>query len=462
MSTYDDVLIKPRFSEIESRRDVDLTSQLTPNIKLTLPIISANMDSITEAAMAIAMAKNGGLGVIHRYCTIEEQVEMVRQVKRYTNYIIREPYTVDFDTPMTQFDNVSKIQSYLVMKNNELIGILTNRDVLAYKITEGSDYTVGDFATTDLVCVSMEVAQNPSELLKMFREHKFEQFPVLEDNELKGLITLKDILYRMSDGQTFTLDSKSRLAVAAAVGITGDFLDRAKALVTAGVDALVVDVAHGHHILCGKAVHELSTLFDVDIIAGNVCTADGVRYLAKCGAKCVKVGIGPGSICITRKQTGCGYPQLSAVQECAKAAKECKVTIIADGGHQGASGNIFKAICAGAAASMLGGMLSGTDETPGDIIVKDGKKVKMIRGMAGRMSNLRRGVKITTPEGVEGYVSAKGPVADVLEQIKHGVQSGFSYVGCRNIAELRKNPVKFVKISGASKRESGAHDITEI
>jgi IMP dehydrogenase len=466
--SYDDILIVPKYSNITSRNQISLESKLTKNITLKIPIISANMDTITEDKMAIALAKLGGLGIIHRYCSIEEQVQMVKNVKRYTNYIIEHPYVLNVNDILEE----PLDKSYLVVDNAGILcGIISKRDILTNQYITKSN-KVSEIMNKKVIKIAVEDSDNEEFVIRILLDHKIEKLPIVDNNfKLKGLITLRDILYRTKNKHIALLDDKHRLMVGAAVGVKDDYLDRTKALVEAGCDIICVDVAHGHHELCGNAVKEIKKIYPhLPVIAGNVCTPEGVEYLHKCGADVVKVGIGGGSICITRVQTGCGYPQFDAVVQCAKKAKELGITVIADGGHSGKSGNIFKAICAGACASMLGGMLAGTDETPGEIVIKNHKKMKMIRGMAGRWANMNRkhrtGEKIDlekmVPEGVEGYVPYKGEVKDVIQQLCGGIKSGMSYVGCNSIDELRGTEVRYVIITHSGKMESGSHDISEI
>lgn len=478
--TYDDVLIKPKYSEITSRKNVSLESQLTPNIKLNIPIISSNMDTITEDKMAIEMAKLGGLGIIHRYCTIDAQVEMVKKVKRYTNYIIPHPYTISNNSTMGNvLDKIkNNNKSLLVIDiDNFLKGIITQRDLIYFNSVGNRGDPVVDFMTniTKMVTIERSELKNLSipELIKILTSNKIQKLPIIENGELHGLITLKDMIDR-SVNSIFkpNLDKNSQLIVGCAIGVNKDYLERARKVIDAGCDIICIDVAHGHHKLCGDAVRKIKSLHPhTSIIAGNVCTAEGVEYLASCGADCVKVGIGPGGICITRKQTGCGAPQLTSVLKCAKKAKELGITVIADGGHNGCIGNIFKALCCGSSASMLGGMLSGTLETPGQIYTKLDRKVKQIRGMAGIMSNYNKAEKLgqstnnletMTPEGVEGYVTYKGPVKDIINQICGGLRSGLSYVGCGSLENLNPDEIEFILITQSGYQESGSHGISEI
>ena len=489
--TYDDVLIKPQYSSIISRKNTDLSMKLTKNITLTLPIISSNMDTITEDKMAIAMAKCGGMGIIHRYCTIEEQCEMVKNVKRYTNHIIKNPWSIPINTSIQEAINIIKINkvgSLLITDDDsKVVGILTNRDIHKYILNKDMYTSIHPNVSLFMTGINSMITythNNPIEalsesdekqILLLCLENALEQIPIINSiDKIIGLVTLKDIIYRNNLKNTkFNVDRNKQLIVGAAVGVVGDYIKRTNALVKSGVNIICIDIAHGHHIICGNAIQIIKKLHpNIDIIAGNVCTAKGVEYLADCGADCVKVGIGPGGICITRKQTGCGRPQLSAVLECSKMAQEKNITIIADGGHNRKSGNIFKAFCAGSSASMLGGGLSGTTETPGKLFLKDNKKVKMIRGMAGIISNYKKNIKLDnnvnksiedmTPEGIEGYVSYKGDVKEVLKQIDGGLRSGLSYIGCSKLSDIKDRHIEFIKITSNGLYESNSHGIHKI
>lgn len=486
--TYDDVLIKPQKSDIQSRKNVCLKTKLTNNITLNIPIVSSNMDTITEDKMAIEIARLGGLGILHRYCTIKQQVEMVKKVKRYTNYLITDPYTAyehDFMENVIHEIHKNNVDTLLIKDSEDkLTGIFTKRDMIDYNrikltgnIPENKD-CIKDFMTKNPFSISKEVFDNMSinTIIRVMTQRKIQKLPILENNNktIYGLVTLKDALHRVD--KTFitkaNLDENSQLVVGAAIGVNKDYLERADALIKAGCDIICVDVAHGHHTLCANAVVELRAKYPyINIIAGNVCTAEGVKFLAAAGADCIKVGVGPGSICTTRKKTGCGIPQFSAVLECSEQAKQSNVTIIADGGHNRTIGNIFKALCAGASACMLGGSLSGTLETPGLVYTKLDKKVKQIRGMAGLLANYNKSAKMgqdtsyledITPEGVEGYVPYKGPVKDIIQQIEGGVRSGMSYVGCSKLNSLKYRKIEFALITSNGFRESGSHNITEM
>jgi IMP dehydrogenase len=361
--------------------------------------------------------------------------------------------------------------------DNFLKGIITQRDLIYFNSVGNRGDPVVDFMTniTKMVTIERSELKNLSipALIKILTSNKIQKLPIIENGELHGLITLKDMIDR-SVNSIFkpNLDKNSQLIVGCAIGVNKDYLERARKVIDAGCDIICIDVAHGHHKLCGDAVRKIKSLHPhTSIIAGNVCTAEGVEYLASCGADCVKVGIGPGGICITRKQTGCGAPQLTSVLKCAKKAKELGITVIADGGHNGCIGNIFKALCCGSSASMLGGMLSGTLETPGQIYTKLDRKVKQIRGMAGIMSNYNKAEKLgqstnnletMTPEGVEGYVTYKGPVKDIINQICGGLRSGLSYVGCGSLENLNSDEIEFILITQSGYQESGSHGISEI
>jgi len=491
--SYNDILLVPRFSEVRSRSRVNLESHLTPKITLKMPIISSNMDTVTESEMAITMAKNGGLGIIHRYCTIEEQVDMVKRVKRATNYIVEHPFTCSPDTTVEEAKkimNENKIGCLLVISYDNtsnsdlskafLVGIMTRRDlqkVLLFNESDRVSLTVNQIMPTNLYKFDIDKHGLNNELmLKICLEHAIENLPLVNSiNQIRGLVTLKDLMSFQNGESMSLLDSKGRLICGAAIGVHGDYQERAEALINAGCDILCIDVAHGHHLLCGDAVKLVKDRFpDTEIIAGNVATPEGVEYLAKCGTNSVKIGVGNGGICITRGQTGCGYPQFSAVLECSQKARELGISIIADGGHKGSCGNLVKALAAGANACMLGGMLAGTSESPGLTVVRDGQKCKIIRGMAGRLANLSRHVKTQddrdlvnmTPEGVEGYIPFKGEVSGVLEQFKGGIRSGLSYQGCHQINELHdllaKGELKFAVMTSSGRAESGSHGITPL
>jgi IMP dehydrogenase len=469
--TFDDVLIEPRRSRVSTRKDVETSTRFSRRISLQIPIVSANMSTVTEADMAIAMAREGGLGVIHRFMRIEDEVEQVARVKRSENIIIEQPYTIGPGKQLADARKVmdeGNITSLLVAsEEGDLLGILTHRDVL---FVENTSRLVSELMTPAEKLVTVSPGVTPDEAKRLFRKYKVEKFPIVDENgRLVGLITIADILKR-SRYPLATKDEKGRLRVAAAVGVRGDFLDRAEALTEAGVDAIVVDVAHGHsdHALeASTAIRK--RINDTDLVVGNVATARAVRELIELDVDAIKVGIGPGSICITRLVTGSGVPQLSAVLECSREAADRGIPIIADGGIR-TSGDITKALAAGAANVMLGSLLAGTEESPGVIVIRGGLRHKVCWGSASlwaqwdaRSSNGEDPAEVAevVPEGVEAVVPYKGLVSEVLNHLVGGLRSGISYAGARNISELRKN-ASFIKITPAGLNESHPHDVDPV
>jgi len=488
--TFGDVLLVPKSSPARSRRDISTTTKLTRNISIEVPIVSSNMDTVTESSMAIAMARCGGIGIIHRFLSIEEQVEAVKRVKRAESYIIEEPYTISPTSSLDQIEQTMldlNVRSLLVVqqeqKKNEkkiekiLLGIVTSRDIRCLKMhiksnpSANKNVTAADFMTPRSRLIVADSSVSLKEASNIMSRHKIEKLPLVDaSNQLKGLITGKDIINISKSNRT--VDSKGRLRVGAAVGVKDGYIERAQALVEADVDVLVVDVAHGHSDLAIEATRELKRRFpNTDLISGNVATAEGVRDLIEAGADGIKVGVGGGSICITRIVTGSGVPQLTAVMECSQEAAKYGVPIMADGGIK-TSGDLTKALAGGAATVMLGNLLAGTEESPGRTLIKDGKKIKVIRGMAGLLANIskserdqrektERDVFDMVPEGVEGFVPYRGFVADVIKQLVGGLQSGISYCGALSIAEMQKN-AEFVRITGAGATESDSHSISKL
>ena len=465
--TYDDVLLVPKFSDIVSRKQVDTTTQLTKNIKIKTPIISANMDSVTESSMAIAMARHGGLGIIHRFMSIEDQVEEILKVKRSEAIIIEKPYTLTPEHTIKDAKKLmfnKKITGILIVDNvGRFAGILTNRDLMfednmLKQISEVM--TPKEKAITSSVGISIDAAK------KIFKETKVEKLPLIDKNEiLKGLITTKDIIKRDMHPLA-SKDEKGRLLVGGAIGVRGDYLERAEALLDAGCDIICIDIAHGHSQYVIETIKALRDKFgDVEIIAGNVATAEGTLDLINAGADAIKLGIGPGSVCLTRVVAGAGVPQLSAILDCVKVANELNIPIIADGGIKN-SGDITKALAAGASTVMLGNMLSGTEESPGQTVIKGGRKFKIYRGMAGFGANIskrerennKEDISDVVPEGVEGTIPYRGNVSELIYQLVGGLKSGMSYCGAHNIGELWKN-AEFIKITAASLKENHPHDI---
>ncbi|MCC6024104.1 MAG: IMP dehydrogenase [Thaumarchaeota archaeon] len=474
--SFDDVLLVPRRSSIKSRKEVDTRSRFTRKIWLNIPIVSAAMDTVTESRMAITMAREGGIGVIHRFMPPQRQAEEVSKVKRAENIVIEKPATIRPDATIKEARDLMGflgISGLLVVDDHgKLLGIITRRDVLF----EDDRRLVKDCMTPRSEMIVAREGVSLEEAREIFRSHKIEKLPIVDDEgRLKGLITSVDLVKREAYPNA-SRDSKGRLLVAAAVGVKEKELERAQLLVEASVDALVVDVAHGHSEMCIEMVRRLRMIYgdDVEIVAGNVATREGVEDLASAGASAVKVGIGPGSVCTTRVVAGVGVPQLTAIMECAEAAEQMDVPIIADGGIR-ESGDVVKAIAAGASTVMIGRLLAGTDESPGAIVMKNGRRYKIYRGMASMYAMLGREFMMRDDaealldaseysyyaEGVEAYVPYVGSASDVVKRLVAGLRSGMSYLGARNLDELRRNAI-FIRISPASIRESYPHDVEVI
>ena len=469
--TFDDVLLVPKRSSIHSRKDVDLSTRLSRNIKLNIPIVSANMDSVTESAMAISMAHNGGIGIIHRFMPVERQVEEVLKVKRAESVIIEEPYTIWPSATMSDAKRLMQekgISGLLVVDaNKKLLGILTARDLLF----EDNDLNrVSELMTPMKSLHTASADASIDEARQLLRKYKLEKLPLVdEEGRLRGLITSKDMV-TLAERPQACKDSKGQLTVGAAVGIREGYIERARALVEAGVDVLVVDVAHGHSDRVLNVVRKLKKeLSQVDVIAGNVATPEGTKDLIDAGSDAVKVGIGSGSICITRIVTGAGVPQLTAVLECAEAAIESGVPIIADGGIRN-SGDITKALATGASSVMIGSMLAGTEESPGVTVMRNGRKYKIHRGMASVGASMKRGTEEAedeaalleyVAEGIEAFVPYRGTSHEILAQLAGGIRSGLSYCGAKTLAELRQN-ASFVRLTSAALKESYPHDVESV
>ncbi len=450
--------------------EVSTATRLTNEIPLTIPILSAAMDTVTEAVMAVALARLGGLGVIHRSLSIEEQVAEVDKVKRSEAGMITEPVTLPQSATLA--DALAVMERYRISgvpitdPDGRLVGILTNRD-LRFETDRGRP--VAEVMTREGL-VTAPVGTTLEDARAILQRHRIEKLPIVGDGgKLAGLITLKDIAKR-EQYPLATKDARGRLRVAAAVGVSGDADERAAALVAAGVDVLVVDTAHGHSTAVVRMVEKVKARHRVQVIAGNVATTEGTLELIAAGADCVKVGMGPGAICTTRVVAGAGMPQITAIYDCANAAAKEGVPISADGGIQ-ESGDIAKAIGAGAHTVMLGGLLAGTEETPGEVIVVNGERVKEYRGMGSlgamraRQTSRDRYGQATVgefsklvPEGVEARVPYRGPLRDVIQQLVGGLRAGMGYVGARDIESLRTT-ARFVRISGAGLRESHPHDV---
>jgi len=472
--TFDDVLLVPQRSTIRSRHAVTTATFITPTIQCAVPIMSANMDTVTEAAMAIEMARAGGIGIIHRFLSVERQASEVAKVKRAETLLIHDPCTVTAETPVQQAVALMKEVgvSGLIVTDDQgrLAGILSHRDL---DLAEDVSGTVADLMTPRDRLITGSPGISRSEARKLLHKHRIEKLPLVEAcGKLHGLITASDILKEQQHPNA-TKDARGRLRVGAAIGVRDSDLDRAERCLAAGADLIVLDIAHGHSDMCISMVEKLRSRFpDCQIQAGNVATAQGVTDLAAAGAHSVKVGVGSGSICTTRLVTGAGFPQLSAVIECAEAARKAGVTLVSDGGVR-TSGDITKALAAGADCVMLGSLLAGTNEAPGASVVRDGRRYKVVRGMASLTANVGRmevesGAEVdpedwerVVPEGVEAVVPHRGPVRDIVYGLVGGLRSGLTYSGAANLAELREK-AEFVRITGAGIVESRHHDVTKI
>ncbi len=467
--TFDDVLLVPAESHVLPN-DVSTRTRVTPRIELALPILSAAMDTVTEARLGIALAREGGLGIVHRNLSIEAQAAEIDKVKRSESGMIVEPVTLGPDQQVA--DALELMATYhisgvpIVDGGGRLVGILTNRDL---RFESDTAQAVSALMTSRNL-VTAPIGTTLREAQEILHRHKIEKLPVVDaDGVLKGLITVKDIQKRV-EFPFATKDEQGRLRVGAAVGVGPDALDRAAALVEHDVDVLVVDTAHGHSRGVLEMVRRLNETFDVELIAGNIATGEAAEALMDAGADAVKCGVGPGSICTTRVVAGVGVPQITAVFECARVAGQRGVPVIADGGMQ-FSGDIAKALAAGADAVMLGSPLAGVEESPGDVVVQQGQRFKEYRGMGSLGAMKARGyskdryfqgdvedVDKLVPEGIEGRVAYKGPLAGILHQLVGGVRQAMGYCGAATLAELKD--ARFVRITGAGLRESHPHDIT--
>lgn len=462
--TFDDVLLVPAESDVLPA-DVSLGTNLTKKIHLNIPIMSAAMDTVTESRMAIAMAREGGIGIIHKNMSIEAQADEVDMVKRSENGVITNPFFLSPDATLADADELMgkyRISGVPICENGRLVGIITNRDL---KFQEDMTKKIrGEMTSENLV--TAPVGTTLEQAKEILRAHKIEKLPIVDDKyALKGLITIKDIEKAYTYPNT-ARDERGRLLCGAAIGATADVLERAAALLEAGADVLVLDSAHGHSHNIMKSVAKVKSAFpSAQVIAGNVATAEATEALIDAGADCVKIGIGPGSICTTRVVAGIGVPQITAVLSAAEAAAKHGIPIISDGGIK-YSGDIVKALAAGAQVVMLGSLLAGCDESPGEDEIFQGRRFKVYRGM-GSLAAMAKGSrdryfqesnKKLVPEGVEGRVPHKGPVSETIYQLCGGLKSGMGYCGAENLEELVKRG-KFVKISAAGLRESHPHDI---
>lgn len=466
--TYDDVLLLPAYSEILPR-EVSISSHFTKNIKLNAPIVSAAMDTVTESALAIALAQEGGIGVLHKNMSITEQAEQVRKVKRSESGMIQDPITLSIES--TVGDALQIMKEYkiggipVINQQNDLVGIVTNRDL---RFEKDMKKPVKGVMTSE----NIVTAQEGTDLTKaeeILQNHKIEKLPVIDkNNKLVGLITFKDIM-KLKLKPNACKDNLGRLRVAAAVGITADVLERVEALVKSGVDAIVIDTAHGHTKGVVDTLKKIKSKFkSLEVVVGNIATAEAAKYLAEAGADAVKVGIGPGSICTTRVIAGVGVPQLSAVMMVAEALKGTGIPVIADGGIR-FSGDVVKAIAAGADTVMMGSVFAGLEESPGETIIYEGRKFKGYRGM-GSIDAMQKGskdryfqdveddIQKLVPEGISGRVPYKGKLSEVIYQMIGGLRAGMGYCGAKNIDALKK--ARFIKISHAGYVESHPHNIT--
>ncbi len=467
--TYDDVLLVPAFSEILPR-EVSIRSKFTRNIPINVPIVSAAMDTVTESKMAIAIAREGGIGVLHKNMSIEEQALKVRKVKRAESGMIIDPVTLPLTAIVQDAKNNMKEHSIggipIIDDNGKLLGIVTNRDL---RFEKNNNRPIAEVMTSkNLVTVSEGTSLEEAEVI--LQKNKIEKLPVVnDDDKLVGLITFRDIT-KLTQKPNANKDAYGRLRVAAAIGVTADSVERATALVNAGVDAIIIDTAHGHTRGVVEVLKSVKAQFpELDVVVGNIATAEAAKYLADAGADAVKVGIGPGSICTTRVVAGVGFPQFSAVLEVAAALKGTGVPVIADGGIR-YTGDIPKAIAAGADCVMLGSLLAGTKESPGETIIYEGRKFKSYRGM-GSVEAMKQGskdryfqdveddIKKLVPEGIVGRVPYKGELEESIHQFVGGLRAGMGYCGAKDIETLKETG-KFVKITSSGIHESHPHDVT--
>ena len=469
--TFDDVLLLPGYSEVTAK-DVSLVTKLTRNINLNLPLVSAAMDTVTEAGLAIALAQEGGIGIVHKNLSVQEQAEQVRRVKKFESGVVKDPITIDHTATIAELIELTRangISGVPVMKDGDLAGIVTRRDL---RFETDTSQSISAIMTPRNQLVTVKEGASSDEVQRLLHQHRIEKILVVDDaGALKGLITVKDF----DKAESFPdacKDQYGQLRVGASVGTSSDTDERVDALVKAGVDVLVVDTAHGHSMNVLKRVRWIKDNYpSVDVIGGNIATGDAALALAEAGADGVKVGIGPGSICTTRIVTGMGVPQISAVSNVAMALADADIPLIADGGIR-FSGDISKALAAGAHSVMLGGMFAGTEEAPGEVELFQGRTYKSYRGMGsiGAMAQKQGssdryfqdssvGSEKLVPEGIEGRVPYKGPVSAIIHQLMGGVRSSMGYAGCINVPEMRTKP-QFVRVTSAGMSESHVHDVS--
>ena len=469
--TFDDVLLLPGYSEVTAK-DVSLVTKLTRNINLNLPLVSAAMDTVTEAGLAIALAQEGGIGIVHKNLTVQEQAEQVRRVKKFESGVVKDPITIDHTATIAELIELTRangISGVPVMKDGDLAGIVTRRDL---RFETDTSQSISAIMTPRNQLVTVKEGASSDEVQRLLHQHRIEKILVVDDaGALKGLITVKDFDKAESFPEACK-DQYGQLRVGASVGTSSDTDERVDALVTAGVDVLVVDTAHGHSMNVLNRVRWIKDNYPtVDVIGGNIATGDAALALTDAGADGVKVGIGPGSICTTRIVTGMGVPQISAVSNVADALESTDIPLIADGGIR-FSGDISKALVAGAHSVMLGGMFAGTEEAPGEVELFQGRTYKSYRGMGsiGAMAQKQgssdryfqdssAGSEKLVPEGIEGRVPYKGPVSAIIHQLMGGVRSSMGYTGCVSIPELRTKP-QFVRVTSAGMSESHVHDVS--
>ncbi|MFH1212073.1 MAG: IMP dehydrogenase [Candidatus Woesearchaeota archaeon] len=461
--SFDDVLLVPKRGIVDSRKDIDVSTMLSRNIKLNIPLVATCMDTVTESRMAIAMAREGGIGLIHRFMTIEEQAAEILKVKRSESVVVENPYTLSPEKTVAEAKSYMRelgVSGFLIVdKNEKLKGILSRRDIVFADNAE----KVEDVMTKNSDMITVDRFVSTAVAKKILHQHRIEKLPIIDkDGRIRGQITSTDIR-KIDEHPNAAKDKKGKLRVGAAVGIGGDYLERAEALINAGNDFLVLDVAHAHSDSYIKTLRIIKKKFDIDVLAGTVATAKGAKDLIEAGADSLRVGIGGGSTCTTRIVAGAGMPQISAIMSCFKEAEKNSVPIISDGGLR-TSGDLTKALAAGASSAISGGHFSGTEESPGMTILRNGVKYKVSRGMAsfglaqGRKEREKyRSDYEAVPEGVEALVPFRGSVREVISQLIGGLRSGISYCGARNIKEMQKN-AEFVRITNAGMKESLPHD----
>jgi IMP dehydrogenase len=464
--TFDDVLLVPQSSSILPS-SVSLETKIAKNTQLNIPIVSAAMDTVTEYEMAIAMAREGGIGIIHKNLSIAEQAEQVQLVKRAESGVITNPYTLSPDDRLAKVWELRaqyKVGGFPVVDKGKLVGILTSRDI---RFETDGKLLVKDLMTPKEKLITAPAGTSSEECIALLQKYRIEKLILVNpDFSLAGMLTVKDLLKKINYPYAVQ-DEKNRLLVGAAIGVTGDYLERAQELVHQGVNLLVVDTAHAHHSNISNALNKLKASLEIEIIAGNIATAKAAKYLIDSGADAIKVGIGPGSICTTRVIAGIGVPQLSAIMDCAEVAAKSGIPLIADGGIK-YSGDIVKALAGGASAVMIGSLLAGTDESPGESIIYNGRRFKSYRGM-GSIPAMKKGGKDRyfqedleesklVAEGIEGMVPYKGPVREFIYQLTGGIRAGMGYCGAENLSSLRER-AEFIEITSAGLKESHPHDV---